>query len=369
MRSQKAADLSGQASDMAQATASDERRDRPALTEPIAEAWYCIGESRSFKAGQLRSVQVCGEQIVVARRDDGGLRALRDRCAHRGMALSKGTFKEGLITCPFHGWQFTVDGACAAIPALSASDSVDVGKIRIRSFDVVDHLGMVWLKPGGGSGAPALPDIDFEPAGPPLAVSVEVNASFDLSVLSLVDPAHVAHVHTSWWWRTSRTPREKVKQFEPSPHGFTMRSHQAARAALMYRLLGGIPDVEIEFRLPGVRLERIAAGKRRFANYTFVTPVADRKAILTNVMYWNWPLLNLARYAVRPLVRQFLNQDRDVLEIAQRGLDRQPTMILLGESDLPGQWYFGLKREFLRSSGAGSLFLNPLESRELRWRS
>jgi hypothetical protein len=86
-------------------------------------------------------------------------------------------------------------------------------------------------------------------------------------------------------------------------------------------------------------------------------------------MYWNWPLLNVARYVLRPLARQFLNQDRDVLQIAQKGLDRQPSMILLGECDLPGQWYFGLKREFLRSFGTESPFVNPLKVQELRWRS
>jgi phenylpropionate dioxygenase-like ring-hydroxylating dioxygenase large terminal subunit len=348
----------------------DEARDRPGLSEPIAHAWYCIGESRSFRRQQLRAVQVCGEQILVVRGDDGGLHALRDRCPHRGMALTKGTLQDGMITCPFHGWQFTTEGACAAIPALSRVESVDVTKIRIRAFDVVERFGMVWIKPGDKGGKwPPLPDVDFEPVGPPLAVSVEVEASFDLSVLSLVDPAHVAYVHDSWWWRSSKVAREKIKQFEPSPYGFTMRSHQAARAPFLYRLLGGVPDVEIEFRLPGVRLERISAGQRRFANYTYVTPVANRKAILTNVMYWNWPLLNVARYVMRPLARQFLNQDRDVLQIAQKGLDRQPSMILLGECDLPGQWYFGLKREFLRSFATKSPFVNPLKVQELRWRS
>jgi hypothetical protein len=44
-------------------------------------------------------------------------------------------------------------------------------------------------------------------------------------------------------------------------------------------------------------------------------------------------------------------------------------MILLGECDLPGQWYFGLKREFLRSFGTESPFVNPLKVQELRWRS
>ncbi len=68
-------------------------------------------------------------------------------------------------------------------------------------------------------------------------------------------------------------------------------------------------------------------------------------------------------------MRQFLGQDRDVLQIAQRGLDRKPAMVLMGESDVQSQWYFSLKREFLRSREAGAAFVNPLEPRELRWRS
>ena len=39
-------------------------------------------------------------------------------------------------------------------------------------------------------------------------------------------------------------------------------------------------------------------------------------------MYWNIPALNLLKPVARPLMRQFLGQDRDVLQIAQRGLDR-----------------------------------------------
>lgn len=349
---------------------SDTATQRPSLSGPIMPAWYCVGESGSFKPGQLRAVRICGEQIVVLRREDGALRALRDRCPHRGMALSKGTLDGDAITCPFHGWQFTSEGRCRSIPALSTSERIDVARIHVRSFDIQERQGLVWINPvGSDPDGPAIPGVDFEPAGPPLTVAIEVEASFDLSVLSLVDPAHVTYVHDSWWWRTSKKTREKVKRFEPSPYGFTMRNHQAGKAALAYRLLGGVPDVEIEFRLPGVRLERISAGRRKFANYTFVTPISERRSMLTNVMYWNVPLLNVARPAVRPLVRQFLDQDRRVLEIAQQGLDRQPSMILLGECDLPGQWYFGLKREFIRASRAGERFFNPLAAQELRWRT
>ena len=54
---------------------------------------------------------------------------------------------------------------------------------------------------------------------------------------------------------------------------------------------------------------------------------------------------------------------------AQAGLDRKPTMVLLGQGDLPSQWYFRLKREALEAAREGRPFANPLTRQELRWRS
>lgn len=340
-----------------------------AIKLPLANAWYCVGQSRAFARGRLGSVELNGETILVGRDDQGALFALRDRCPHRGMALSKGKFADGEIVCPFHGWRFRTDGVCAAIPALSFNDSADFSRIAVLRFPVTERAGMVWVYSGvAPEAAPPVPDLDFEPCGQ-LAVELVVEASFDLVALSFVDPAHVAYVHDTWWFRPSKTLREKVKTFEPSPFGFTMTSHKAKSASAVYRLLGVVPDVEIEFRLPGVRLERIAAGAKRLANYTFATPLGPRRTALINVLYWNIPVLNLFKPLARPLARQFLAQDQMVLQHAQAGLDRKPSMVLLGQSDLPSQWYFNLKRAYLRATRDGRPFANPLHSQELRWKS
>ncbi|MFE1601865.1 Rieske 2Fe-2S domain-containing protein [Methylobacterium sp. ID0610] len=339
------------------------------IRRPLDAVWYCVGESRQLRPGQLVSVTLGEEAIVVGREETGALFALRDRCPHRGMALSAGRLVEGNLVCPFHGWQFRPDGQCAAIPALARRDDADFTTVRLPRFAIEEVSGLVWVAAGPGpQGAPPIPAVDFSYCGM-LVEILEVEASFDLVALSFVDPAHVAYVHDSWWWRPSKTLKEKVKQFAPSPFGFTMTSHTAKTASVVYRLLGAVPEVEIEFRLPGVRLERITAGKKRIANYTFATPRGPGRTALINAMYWNVPALNLLKPVARPLMRQFLGQDRDVLQIAQKGLDRKPAMVLMGESDVQSQWYFSLKREFLRAREAGGAFINPLAPRELRWRS
>jgi phenylpropionate dioxygenase-like ring-hydroxylating dioxygenase large terminal subunit len=258
------------------------------------------------------------------------------------------------------------------VPTLSEHDASDFSRIAVQRFPIVESAGFLWVNPHLGpadpAAVPAVPALDFEPAGC-LVLELEVEASFDLTTLSLVDPGHVAFVHDTWWFRPSKELREKVKTFQPVPHGFVMSSHATTTSSPVYRLLGGVPEVEIEFRLPGVRLERIKAGTKRVANYTFATPMGPNRTMLTNVLYWSMPALNLLKPIARPMMRQFLTQDQQVLQHAQAGLDRKPTMVLLGQGDLPSQWYFRLKREALEAAREGRPFANPLVRQELRWRS
>ncbi|GJD95269.1 aromatic ring-hydroxylating oxygenase subunit alpha [Methylobacterium iners] len=349
----------------------DEALDPDAMRQPLGDAWYCVGRAEAISGAKLRAVELNGEQIVVGRDPSGALFALRDRCPHRGMALSKGRFDGASLTCPFHGWRFGTDGRCRDVPTLSASDAADFSKIAVQRFPVSESAGFVWLNGHlgrQGADVPAMPELGFTPRGS-LVVELVVEASFDLTTLSLVDPGHVAFVHDSWWFRPSKELREKVKTFQPVPHGFVMTSHATTTSSPVYRLLGGVPAVEIEFRLPGVRLERIEAGPKRVANYTFATPLTRNRTMLTNALYWNIPGLNLLKPVARPLMRQFLTQDQQVLQHAQAGLDRKPTMVLFGQGDLPSQWYFRLKREMLQAQGEGRPFRNPLTRQELRWRS
>lgn len=343
-----------------------------AMRQPLPDAWYCVGRSDALKAGALRAVELNGEQIVLGREASGAPFALRDRCPHRGMALSKGRFDGDALTCPFHGWRFGTDGRCRDVPTLSASDNADFSRIAVQRFPIRESAGFAWvnpyLGPPTGSPAAALPELGFTPAGC-VVVELVVEASFDLTTLSLVDPGHVAFVHDSWWFRPSKELREKVKTFTPTQHGFTMTSHATTTSSPVYRLLGGAPSVEIEFRLPGVRLERIEAGTKRVANYTFATPLTQNRTMLTNALYWNMPALNLLKPIAQPLMRQFLTQDQQVLQHAQAGLDRKPTMVLFGQGDLPSQWYFRLKREALQAAREGRDFVTPLATQELRWRS
>jgi hypothetical protein len=73
---------------------------------------------------------------------------------------------------------------------------------------------------------------------------------------------------------------------------------------------------------------------------------------------------------VRGLARVFLNQDKRAMERQALGLRSTPSMMLLGDADMPARWYFRLKAAYLAARQCGDALDHPLKGPvTLRWRS
>jgi phenylpropionate dioxygenase-like ring-hydroxylating dioxygenase large terminal subunit len=84
-----------------------------------ARAWIYVGHvSQVPKPGDYITCNIGAEPVLMVRHDDGSVRVLRNRCAHKGSKLlsdvsgSVGRF----IRCPYHAWSYRTDGSIAAIP-------------------------------------------------------------------------------------------------------------------------------------------------------------------------------------------------------------------------------------------------------------
>ncbi len=85
----------------------------------FANTWNYAGhESQIPHPGDWLTVDIAGRPLIVVRHDDGTVRALMNRCAHKGSRLvsapcgNTGKF----FRCPYHAWAFKTDGALLAIP-------------------------------------------------------------------------------------------------------------------------------------------------------------------------------------------------------------------------------------------------------------
>jgi nitrite reductase/ring-hydroxylating ferredoxin subunit len=61
-------------------------------------------------------ITVNGEEVVLIN-DKGNIFACENYCPHQGSTMLAGIVKEGVISCPRHGWSYNLDsGACTNHP-------------------------------------------------------------------------------------------------------------------------------------------------------------------------------------------------------------------------------------------------------------
>ncbi len=337
---------------------------------PLREMWYMALPGAALKRGRMRAKTLLGEPLLFSRDDGGTAFALRDICPHRAMPLSEGSFDGREIECCYHGWRFAPSGQCTAIPSLAAAQDFAVDRIKVRSYPVREAHGLVWAYMGEDAAAappPAVPEIDER--GPDLVESMVFPCALDEAVVGLMDPAHGPFVHRAWWWRSRRSIHEKAKAFAAAPFGFTMLRHPPSRNSNAYRLLGGAPETEITFRLPSTRIEHIRVGRHAVISLTAVTPIDAERSEVHHAIWWTLPHLSLMKPLLRPFVRAFLRQDRDVMARQQQGLRHRPPLLLINDADTQAKWYHRLKQEYARARAERRAFENPVKDRVLTWRS
>lgn len=341
----------------------------------LRNIWYFAMPSRTLKPGQVISKTFLKEPILFGRTTEGKAFALKDLCPHRAVPLSCGRFDGGQVQCCYHGWRFDDQGHCLEIPSLMADQQIDLHRFDVQSYTVREVQGNLWIYMPTLDKANAVPprfDIPRVPgfaetAKPNMTYTMQVPCFVDNAVVGLMDPAHTPYVHQSWWWRDA-TLNPEIKWFDPSPAGFTIRRHQmAATMGKGYWLIGGVPENEIVFHLPGVRTEETTTPRHRVVNFIAITPISDEQTEFTFEFYWDLPWGWLLKPALHLMIRNFLAQDKDVLTKQQRGLQYKPVTRLVKDADTLVRWYYQLKAEYQRSHAENRTFVSPVKTQQLRW--
>lgn len=339
----------------------------------LRDIWYFALHGSHLRAGKLVRKQIAGEFIVMGRDADGAPFALKDNCPHRGVPLSKGWYDGNTITCCYHGWQFDATGTCRKIPALP-DDRIDVSKIKVFRYPCREVNGTVWvyipqnkLKLEGADRH--FPNLLLDPAKKFWYVdTVTLPTNIDHAVIGLIDPAHVTFVHQSWFWRSAKNLKLKEKTFEPYGLGFRMVRHKPSSNSKGYSVLKGGTSTEITFQLPGNRVEHIRAGeKHEVISITTLTPIDSSHTELNHIFYTTLGLARVLWLPLRRLGQKFIGQDLAVFRKLAKGLETNPTLMLLGDPDTQARWYYELKKQWNVSIAEGTPFENTLKGQTLRW--
>jgi len=116
--------------------------------------WIYVGHTSQIpRPGDYCTTDIATRPVVMVRHEDGSVRVLMNRCAHKGAKLvsapagNTGRF----FRCPYHGWAYNTDGSIRAIPLKSGYDGTrimacDAGKglVPVRNLEV--YRGFVFAR-------------------------------------------------------------------------------------------------------------------------------------------------------------------------------------------------------------------------------
>jgi phenylpropionate dioxygenase-like ring-hydroxylating dioxygenase large terminal subunit len=159
----------------------------------IPKQWYAIARSQEIKTHQIKSLVRLGEKLVLWRDRQNRVVCMKDRCCHRGMALSAGRVVQGCIECPYHGLQFDSEGHCQRIPANGEQAPIPQGFV-MTTYPIQEAHGFIWM--WWGDVPETLPSLPwFEEletcfsayTSPPMTLAVH----YSRAVENLLDIAHL----------------------------------------------------------------------------------------------------------------------------------------------------------------------------------
>lgn len=141
-------------------------------------------------------LKLLGERLIAFRNSDGGLGAIDEFCAHRGVSLWFGRNEENGLRCPYHGWKFDIHGQCVDVPSEPEGGEL-CARIKLTAYPMVERGGVIWIYMGPPELKPALPEWEF--ATVPLSQTFTTKRVQECNWLQAleggIDSSHVSFLH------------------------------------------------------------------------------------------------------------------------------------------------------------------------------
>lgn len=327
----------------------------------VRNCWYVAAWDHDIAPGQLFSINILDEPLVIYRTDDDNFVALEDRCCHRLAPLSLGKVEDGCnLRCMYHGLKFDPTGTCIEVPGQDMIPPT----ARVRAYPVVARHSWVWVWMGDPSATdPALipPAIGFDdPEYYLRSGHMDYAADYQLINDNLTDFSHLSFVHsksfgaTEAWARirpnVRRVPRGiRVSRWLASPEalGGNGQSSSLAKSDESTALWQSY-----DFLAPGILLMATATypiehmpedrasppvGTPLSANFTSqaVTPLGEGKSRY----FFSWgprrvdggPEMADRMYEVALMA---FGEDRTIIEAQQRIINQRPGKEVLTSADV-----------------------------------
>ncbi|EZQ12270.1 ring-hydroxylating dioxygenase [Candidatus Acidianus copahuensis] len=272
------------------------------------DEWLAIAFSDQLKEGDFRGVEVLGKEILIGRSRE--IFALDNRCPHRGGKLSSGRMKDARIVCPYHGWEYDINGRLSIIP----STRLKPPGISLRRYEIKESLGIIWIKIGNpiydvSSFFPEYTNSNFRKisCGPYIFKN-----SAPRVVENLIDVSHFPYVHSGLLGdlRFTEVPdydvqlgkegviADNIKVWQPNPDGLIQGKW-----------------VTYKYKVPRPFLVYFSKNdsSKIFSMFFSVTPISEDESLVLAFIAMNYAY-DVPEEKIRGFEDEVMKQDMKVLE-------------------------------------------------------
>jgi len=167
------------------------------LDRGLKNYWYPVLPSYQVGSAPVGITRL-SENIVLWRDGEGKIRALEDRCPHRGARLSMGWNLGDRIACWYHGVEVAGDGEVKNVPAVDTCPLE--GQKCVKSYCVQESAGAIFLWFGDDAHAePAelvLPDeLTKDEEYAHFLCTSNWKCNYQYAIDNVMDPMHGAYLH------------------------------------------------------------------------------------------------------------------------------------------------------------------------------
>jgi choline monooxygenase len=108
--------------------------------------WLCVGRASALmQAGDYLTADIDGQPIVVLRDEALELKAFSNVCLHRMSVLLEGRGNTRRIVCPYHAWNYSLDGTLAGAPMMDQQSGFCKENYRLPAVRCESWQGWIYV--------------------------------------------------------------------------------------------------------------------------------------------------------------------------------------------------------------------------------
>ena len=138
---------------------ADVKEGAPASSVVRSDGYSFAARDEQLTDAAGLTVEISGCEYALFR-INGGVYAIDSACPHEGAPLAQGELKDGVVTCPWHGWTFNACSGCSINPA---GNGVKSYPVKIEEGSIYVNVGTT-ASPNPTPAGAAAPAIRPQPA-------------------------------------------------------------------------------------------------------------------------------------------------------------------------------------------------------------